>query len=263
MRRAKPMRRPHADARSPNGGACRCAASHGVDRWRSTASEGANAGTSGGNEVERRRSSRRTAEPSASARASVTVRFHERKWRGVRRATAVRPCARSSATERPRQSTGKGGRFRAHCNGVRNGLASRPVSCGRHSAARVAIRAHRASVRAEWPKWPKWPKRSKQSRRSKRPKRPRQSKRSKRSKRSKQPKQPKQPKRQHRPKRAPSPDQACGSTRSTSLPRWLPSNRRFSTSGALVSPSATVSSAFSRPSRSQPASVAIASRLFR
>ncbi|CAJ4023291.1 oxidoreductase, zinc-binding dehydrogenase family domain protein [Burkholderia pseudomallei] len=248
MRRAKPMRRPHADARSPNGGACRCAASHGVDRWRSTASEGANAGTSGGNEVERRRSSRRTAEPSASARASVTVRFHERKWRGVRRATAVRPCARSSATERPRQSTGKGGRFRAHCNGVRNGLASRPVSCGRHSAARVAIRAHRASVRAEWPKWPKWPKRSKQ---------PRQSKQSKRSK------QPKQPKRQHRPKPAPSPDQACGSTRSTSLPRWLPSNRRFSTSGALVSPSATVSSAFSRPSRSQPASVAIASRLFR
>lgn len=236
MRRAKPMRRPHADARSPNGGACRCAAIHGVDRWRSTASEGANAGTSGGNEVERRRSSRRTAKPSASARASVTVRFHERKWRGVRRATAVRPCARSSATERPRQSTGKGGRFRAHCNGVRNGLASRPVSCGRHSAARVAIRAHRASVRAEWPKWPKWPKRSKQSRRSKR---------------------------QHRPKRAPSPDQACGSTRSTSLPRWLPSNRRFSTSGALVSPSATVSSAFSRPSRSQPASVAIASRLFR
>ncbi|AIV54591.1 putative nadp-dependent oxidoreductase yncb [Burkholderia pseudomallei MSHR1153] len=191
------------------------------------------------------------AEPSASARASVTVRFHERKWRGVRRATAVRPCARSSATERPRQSTGKGGRFRAHCNGVRNGLASRPVSCGRRSAARVAIRAHRASVRAEWPKWPKWPKRSKQSRRSKRP---RQSKRSK---------QPKQPKRQHRPKRAPPPDQACGSTRSTSLPRWLPSNRRFSTSGALVSPSATVSSAFSRPSRSQPASVAIASRLFR
>ncbi|AIP54622.1 oxidoreductase, zinc-binding dehydrogenase family domain protein [Burkholderia pseudomallei] len=248
MRRAKPMRRPHADARSPNGGACRCAASHGVDRWRSTASEGANAGTSGGNEVERRRSSRRTAEPSASARASVTVRFHERKWRGVRRATAVRPCARSSATERPRQSTGKGGRFRAHCNGVRNGLASRPVSCGRHSAARVAIRAHRASVRAEWPKWPKWPKRSKQ---------PRQSKQSKRSK------QPKQPKRQHRPKPAPSPDQACGSTRSTSLPRWLPSNRRFSTSGALVSPSATVSFAFSRPSRSQPASVAIASRLFR
>lgn len=179
------------------------------------------------------------AEPSASARASVTVRFHERKWRGVRRATAVRPCARSSATERPRQSTGKGGRFRAHCNGVRNGLASRPVSCGRHSAARVAIRAHRASVRVEWPKWPK------------------------RSRRSKQPKQPKQPKRQHRPKPAPSPDQACGSTRSTSLPRWLPSNRRFSTSGALVSPSATVSSAFSRPSRSQPASVAIASRLFR
>ncbi|KGS46783.1 oxidoreductase, zinc-binding dehydrogenase family domain protein [Burkholderia pseudomallei MSHR5492] len=245
MRRAKPMRRPHADARSPNGGACRCAAIHGVDRWRSTASEGANAGTSGGNEVERRRSSRRTAEPSASARASVTVRFHERKWRGVRRATAVRPCARSSATERPRQSTGKGGRFRAHCNGVRNGLASRPVSCGRHSAARVAIRAHRASVRAEWPKWPKWPKRSKQSRRSK------------------QSKQSKQSKRQHRPKPAPSPDQACGSTRSTSLPRWLPSNRRFSTSGALVSPSATVSSAFSRPSRSQPASVAIASRLFR
>ncbi|KGV27822.1 oxidoreductase, zinc-binding dehydrogenase family domain protein [Burkholderia pseudomallei MSHR4462] len=245
MRRAKPMRRPHADARSPNGGACRCAAIHGVDRWRSTASEGANAGTSGGNEVERRRSSRRTAKPSASARASVTVRFHERKWRGVRRATAVHPCARSSATERPRQSTGKGGRFRAHCNGVRNGLASRPVSCGRHSAARVAIRAHRASVRAEWPKWPKWPKR------------PRQSKQSKRSK------QPKQPKRQHRPKPAPSPDQACGSTRSTSLPRWLPSNRRFSTSGALVSPSATVSSAFSRPSRSQPASVAIASRLFR
>ncbi|KNA32038.1 hypothetical protein ADU20_22055 [Burkholderia pseudomallei] len=48
MRRAKPMRRPHADARSPNGGACRCAAIHGVDRWRSTASEGANAGTSGG-----------------------------------------------------------------------------------------------------------------------------------------------------------------------------------------------------------------------
>ncbi|KGD15675.1 oxidoreductase, zinc-binding dehydrogenase family domain protein [Burkholderia pseudomallei] len=239
MRRAKPMRRPHADARSPNGGACRCAAIHGVDRWRSTASEGANAGTSGGNEVERRRSSRRTAKPSASARASVTVRFHERKWRGVRRATAVRPCARSSATERPRQSTGKGGRFRAHCNGVRNGLASRPVSCGRHSAARVAIRAHRASVRVEWPKWPK------------------------RSRRSKQPKQPKQPKRQHRPKPAPSPDQACGSTRSTSLPRWLPSNRRFSTSGALVSPSATVSSAFSRPSRSQPASVAIASRLFR
>lgn len=248
MRRAKPMRRPHADARSPNGGACRCAAIHGVDRWRSTASEGANAGTSGGNEVERRRSSRGTAEPSASARASVTVRFHERKWRGLRRATAVRPCARSSATERPRQSTGKGGRFRAHCNGVRNGLASRPVSCGRHSAARVAIRAHRASVRAEWPKWPKWPKRSKQSRRSKR---------------SKRSKQPKQPKRQHRPKRAPPPDQACGSTRSTSLPRWLPSNRRFSTSGALVSPSATVSSAFSRPSRSQPASVAIASRLFR
>lgn len=245
MRRAKPMRRPHADARSPNGGACRCAAIHGVDRWRSTASEGANAGTSGGNEVERRRSSRRTAKPSASARASVTVRFHERKWRGVRRATAVRPCARSSATERPRQSTGKGGRFRAHCNGVRNGLASRPVSCGRHSAARVAIRAHRASVRAEWPKWPKWPKRSKQSRRSK------------------QSKQSKQSKRQHRPKPAPSPDQACGSTRSTSLPRWLPSNRRFSTSGALVSPSATVSSAFSRPSRSQPASVAIASRLFR
>ncbi len=245
MRRAKPMRRPHADARSPNGGACRCAAIHGVDRWRSTASEGANAGTSGGNEVERRRSSRRTAKPSASARASVTVRFHERKWRGVRRATAVHPCARSSATERPRQSTGKGGRFRAHCNGVRNGLASRPVSCGRHSAARVAIRAHRASVRVEWPKWPKWPKRSK---------RPRQSKQSKRSK---------QPKRQHRPKPAPSPDQACGSTRSTSLPRWLPSNRRFSTSGALVSPSATVSSAFSRPSRSQPASVAIASRLFR
>lgn len=245
MRRAKPMRRPHADARSPNGGACRCAAIHGVDRWRSTASEGANAGTSGGNEVERRRSSRRTAKPSASARASVTVRFHERKWRGVRRATAVHPCARSSATERPRQSTGKGGRFRAHCNGVRNGLASRPVSCGRHSAARVAIRAHRASVRVEWPKWPK---RSKQSRRSKRPKRS---------------KQPKQPKRQHRPKRAPPPDQACGSTRSTSLPRWLPSNRRFSTSGALVSPSATVSSAFSRPSRSQPASVAIASRLFR
>ncbi|KGU92092.1 oxidoreductase, zinc-binding dehydrogenase family domain protein [Burkholderia pseudomallei MSHR4032] len=239
MRRAKPMRRPHADARSSNGGACRCAAIHGVDRWRSTASEGANAGTSGGNEVERRRSSRRTAKPSASARASVTVRFHERKWRGVRRATAVRPCARSSATERPRQSTGKGGRFRAHCNGVRNGLASRPVSCGRHSAARVAIRAHRASVRVEWPKWPK------------------------RSRRSKQPKQPKQPKRQHRPKPAPSPDQACGSTRSTSLPRWLPSNRRFSTSGALVSPSATVSSAFSRPSRSQPASVAIASRLFR
>lgn len=194
------------------------------------------------------------AEPSASARASVTVRFHERKWRGVRRATAVRPCARSSATERPRQSTGKGGRFRAHCNGVRNGLASRPVFCGRHSAARVAIRAHRASVRVEWPKWPKWPKRSK---------RPRQSKQSKQSKRSKQPKQPKQPKRQHRPKPAPSPDQACGSTRSTSLPRWLPSNRRFSTSGALVSPSATVSSAFSRPSRSQPASVAIASRLFR
>lgn len=242
MRRAKPMRRPHADARSPNGGACRCAAIHGVDRWRSTASEGANAGTSGGNEVERRRSSRRTAKPSASARASVTVRFHERKWRGVRRATAVHPCARSSATERPRQSTGKGGRFRAHCNGVRNGLASRPVSCGRHSAARVAIRAHRASVRVEWPKWPK------------RSKRPRQSKQSKRSK---------QPKRQHRPKPAPSPDQACGSTRSTSLPRWLPSNRRFSTSGALVSPSATVSSAFSRPSRSQPASVAIASRLFR
>ncbi|AIV65704.1 oxidoreductase, zinc-binding dehydrogenase family domain protein [Burkholderia pseudomallei K42] len=236
MRRAKPMRRPHADARSPNGGACRCAAIHGVDRWRSTASEGANAGTSGGNEVERRRSSRRTAKPSASARASVTVRFHERKWRGVRRATAVRPCARSSATERPRQSTGKGGRFRAHCNGVRNGLASRPVSCGRHSAARVAIRAHRASVRVEWPKWPK---------------------------RSRRSKQPKQPKRQHRPKPAPSPDQACGSTRSTSLPRWLPSNRRFSTSGALVSPSATVSSAFSRPSRSQPASVAIASRLFR
>lgn len=260
MRRAKPMRRPHADARSPNGGACRCAAIHGVDRWRSTASEGANAGTSGGNEVERRRSSRGTAKPSASARASVTVRFHERKWRGVRRATAVHPCARSSATERPRQSTGKGGRFRAHCNGVRNGLASRPVSCGQRSAARVAIRAHRASVRAEWPKWPKWPKRSKQSRRSKRPKRPRQSKQ---SKRSKQPKQPKQPKRQHRPKRAPPPDQACGSTRSTSLPRWLPSNRRFSTSGALVSPSATVSSAFSRPSRSQPASVAIASRLFR
>lgn len=236
MRRAKPMRRPHADARSPNGGACRCAAIHGVDRWRSTASEGANAGTSGGNEVERRRSSRRTAKPSASARASVTVRFHERKWRGVRRATAVRPCARSSATERPRQSTGKGGRFRAHCNGVRNGLASRPVSCGRRSAARVAIRAHRASVRVEWPKWPK---------------------------RSRRSKQPKQPKRQHRPKPAPSPDQACGSTRSTSLPRWLPSNRRFSTSGALVSPSATVSSAFSRPSRSQPASVAIASRLFR
>lgn len=249
MRRAKPMRRPHADARSPNGGACRCAAIHGVDRWRSTASEGANAGTSGGET--KSNDGEAAAEPSASARASVTVRFHERKWRGVRRATAVRPCARSSATERPRQSTGKGDRFRAHCNGVRNGLASRPVSCGRHSAARVAIRSHRASVRAEWPKWPK---RSKQSRRSKRSKQPKRSKRSK---------QPKQPKRQHRPKRAPPPDQACGSTRSTSLPRWLPSNRRFSTSGALVSPSATVSSAFSRPSRSQPASVAIASRLFR
>lgn len=245
MRRAKPMRRPHADARSPNGGPVGAPRSTAwIDGDRRRAKE-RTPGRAGGNEVERRRSSRRTAKPSASARASVTVRFHERKWRGVRRATAVHPCARSSATERPRQSTGKGGRFRAHCNGVRNGLASRPVSCGRHSAARVAIRAHRASVRVEWPKWPKWPKRSK---------RPRQSKQSKRSK---------QPKRQHRPKPAPSPDQACGSTRSTSLPRWLPSNRRFSTSGALVSPSATVSSAFSRPSRSQPASVAIASRLFR
>ncbi|ADB28959.1 conserved hypothetical protein [Burkholderia pseudomallei 668] len=68
MRRAKLMRRPHADARSPNGEACRCAAIHGVDRWRSTASEGANAGTSGGNEVERRRSSRGTERVGASER---------------------------------------------------------------------------------------------------------------------------------------------------------------------------------------------------
>ena len=48
-------------------------------------------------------------------------------------------------------------------------------------------------------------------------------------------------------------------TFNSSLPRWLPSNRRLMTSGAFSRPSATVSSALSLPSRIQPANACTAS----
>ncbi len=57
--------------------------------------------------------------------------------------------------------------------------------------------------------------------------------------------------------------QTSSATRSTSLPTWLPSNRRLSTSGAFSSPSATVSSALMRPSLNQAASCCTASRFLR